>query len=555
MISTRLSAVMLPYRTIGPYITTRSASLSAIHRGLRRSERAQHGAPRSRSPPSRLTDRALGGASSDRQRSKLRKKLSRKEEEEADEDSGRQTRRKRFTDPSSDFGKGSLVYELKHGAFKDRLETFQRDKRAELKSYQVDRRSSSNFGSRRTQDSRDNGRDSNRDGGSWASNFASRRERPEYTDKSPTKRYQSSSTPRDNPRQRDDMTSTMRQARRTESAPPTTTIKYSTAASQFLYGKAVVKSALEQERRKLYRLYIQTGENRSDDQTLTRLAERKGVTIQRVPSSEQHVMDKISMGRPHNGYILEASPLPQPPVTGLGAVEQSPGRNGFHISLGHQTKEELDVNGSDTFVRRSSGKFTSKPFVLLLHEIMDPGNLGGILRTASYLGVDAVGITSRSSSSLTPVVLKSAAGAVEEIPIFRVDSPVAFLEASKQAGWRTYGAVAPPERKLAERHDGKFVSLNDVEASQPLRDSPCILVMGNEGHGLPKAVKVATDLELSVPRFVTSSCVDSLNVSVATGVLCHAFVRSATRDYKAPVPEAVTEESNESVSAEGEKMF
>lgn len=350
------------------------------------------------------------------------------------------------------------------------------------------------------------------------------------------------------------MTSTMRQARRTESA-PTTSIKYSTAASQFLYGKAVVKSALEQERRKLYRLYVQTGDNRSDDQTLTRLAERKGVTVQTVPSSEQHVMDKISMGRPHNGYILEASPLPQPPVTGLGAVEQTAGGNGFHISLGHQTKEELDVNGSDTFVRRSNSKSTSKPFVLLLHEIMDPGNLGGILRTASYLGVDAVGITSRSSSSLTPVVLKSAAGAVEEIPIFRVDSPVTFLEASKRAGWRAYGAVAPPERKLAERHDGKFVSLNDVEASQPLRESPCILVMGNEGHGLPKAVKVATDLELSVPRFVTSSCVDSLNVSVATGVLCHAFVRSATQNSKASPRDVMPEGRHEGVSDSDEKMF
>lgn len=324
-------------------------------------------------------------------------------------------------------------------------------------------------------------------------------------------------------------------------------IKYTTAASQFLYGRSVVKAALEQSRRKLYRLYVYGGTNRIDsayNATMTRLAERQGVPVTVVPNEEQRLMDKMSMGRPHNGFVLETSPLPQMPIDGLGALEETPSRLGFHVEIGHQTREEETINGTRTFVPRANN-VTPRPLVLLLHEILDPGNLGALLRTASYLGVDAVGITSRSSSTLTPVVLKSAAGAVEEITIFRVDSPTTFLEKSKAAGWKTYAAVAPPERKLAKKHGDKFVSIDAVEKSSPLDEHPCVLVLGNEGFGLPRPVKVAADYEVSVPRFIHNSCVDSLNVSVAAGLLCHAFVKGANKE-----PEAVKQSEPVSTAVE-----
>lgn len=305
------------------------------------------------------------------------------------------------------------------------------------------------------------------------------------------------------------------------------TIKYTTAASQFLYGKSVVKAALEQARRQLYHLYIYGGENRADNKdntTISRLAGKRGVPITIVPNEDQRLMDKMSQGRPHNGFVLETSPLPQLPITALGPLEETPSRLGFHVNLGHQTREDEEVNGKDTFVKRSSN-VTAKPFVLLLNEIIDPGNLGALLRTASYLGVDAVGITDRNSSSLTPVVLKSAAGAVEEITIFSVASPVKFIEDSRKSGWKSYAAIAPPDRKLVRRHGNKFISTEDIERQSPLANDPCILILGNEGYGLSREMKVAADYELSVPRFIQESCVDSLNVSVAGGLLCHAFVR------------------------------
>ncbi|KAK4075384.1 uncharacterized protein Triagg1_4505 [Trichoderma aggressivum f. europaeum] len=504
-----------------PLQISRPATLSAIHRGVRRSERVQFGDQyRDRGSSDRgrsdgLTRRALDGAASPRQQQKLRKKLGRKAAEEEDEESGKETRRKRFLNPESDYGKKSLVYQLKHGAFKDQAAALVQEPVRPLPYQRLE-----TSPRRRTEPSR----------------YASERsERLPYSDRRSDRRSVGRSTgrPSDRPRPFDrrddfDMDVETPQPRERRNQMMAMNIKYTTAASQFLYGKSVVKAALEQGRRKLYKLFIYGGENRKDSKdnaVITRLAERRGVPITIIPNEDQRLMDKMSMGRPHNGFVLETSPLPRLPVKSLGRLEETLGKLGFHVELDHQSKEEEDINGQDAFIPRKNNN-APKPFVLLLNEILDPGNLGGILRTASYLGVDAVGITNRSSSTLTPVVLKSAAGAVEEITIFSVDSPVSFIEESRKAGWKTYAAVAPPDPKLAQRHGDKFISTATVESEQPLASHPTILVLGNEGHGLSKPIKVAADYELSVPYFVQNSCVDSLNVSVAAGLLCHAFVRA-----------------------------
>ncbi|OAQ62076.1 RNA methyltransferase [Pochonia chlamydosporia 170] len=513
----------------------RFASLSSIHRGLRRSERVQFGDSR----PSRIrsdgqyqnygrigrTTKALDGAASRRQQQKLRKKLDRKASEaEDEEDEGRQTRRKRFLDPEFSFGKKSLVYQLKHGSLKDTaaaldLQDPVRPRRADGNDRLVPR-------SFRNVQSRPH-----------PSNFHERRSR----------------TTKDEDGAIDDATA---RPRRRGMMPMT--IKYTTAASQFLYGRSVVKAALQQGRRQLYNLYVYGGDNRrdaKDNDSMINLAKSRGVPVTIVPNEDQRLMDKMSMGRPHNGFVLETSPLPQLPVKSLGKLEESPSKLGFNIELVHQTAEQKTINGENTFISKVNNS-AAKPFVLLLHEILDPGNLGALLRTASYMGVDAVGTTSRYSSALTPVVLKSAAGAAEEVTIFTVDSPVEFLEDSRAAGWKTYAAVAPPEKKLLKIHGDKFISTNDIERNNPLDQHPCILVLGNEGHGLPRQVKVAADFELSVPRFMQGGSVDSLNVSVAAGLLCHTFVnRSATKDDDGLAQNMGESKPKEDVVNGGEALF
>ncbi|EFY89685.1 hypothetical protein J3458_005478 [Metarhizium acridum] len=497
----------------------RCASLSSIHRGLRRSERAQFGESRSWTAThddkshnlSRVgrTTKALGGAASKRQQQKLRKKLDRKASETGDEDDvGRQTRRKRFLDPEFSFGKRSLVYQLKHGPLKDTAASLDLEQPVRPRRFHANDKLPSR---------------NSRDLQSYPRSLNPQKQRSRIEN-----------------REDDSIQDAVARPRRRAMLPMT--IKYTTAASQFLYGRSVVKAALQQGRRQLYKLYVYGGENRrgfDDNDAIINLAKARGVPVTIVPNEDQRLMDKMSMGRPHNGFVLETSPLPQLPVKALGSLEESPSKLGFHIELVHQTMEQKAINGENTFVPKANNSAT-KPLVLLLHEILDPGNLGALLRTASYMGVDAVGITSRNSSALTPVVLKSAAGAAEEVTIFTVDSPVEFLKGSRAAGWKTYAAVAPPESKLLKIHGDKFISTDYVEQTSPLDQHPCVLVLGNEGHGLPRQVKVAADFELSVPRFVQGSSVDSLNVSVAAGLLCHTFVKGSARNKNRvnQIPEA-----------------
>ncbi|KAM5352437.1 hypothetical protein ACJ41O_005160 [Fusarium nematophilum] len=513
----------------------------------------------------RAVDSAKSGTRSWRQEQKLRKKLRKKQEEKIAKEEAvaegrvRQTRRKRFTDPNNDFGKHSMVYKLKYGELKDVAASLPiqefvkprsfRQTRQERRFDPLDRDAGSTENSIRTERRFDR---LNRNAGSTENSIRNERRldrldrdfgstentiRTERRFGRPDRDARSRQAPDRAQRWNDQgadsaEASSQKRGRKKEMMPMT--IKYTTAASQFLYGRSVVKAALEQGRRKLYNLYIYGGENRVDNKDntiMTRLAEKHGIPITIVPTEQQRLMDKMSMGRPHNGFVLEASPLPQMPVRSLGKLEETAVRLGFHVELDFQTKEEEAINGTDSFIRRANDVMP-KPFVLLLNEIMDPANLGGILRTASYLGVDAVGITNRGSSTLTPVALKSAAGAVEEISLFTVDDPLRFVEESRKAGWKTYASVAPPDRKLVRIHGDKFVSTDAIEAKSPLNEHPCLLVLGNEGHGLPKPLKLAADYELSVPRFVQGSCVDSLNVNVAAGLLCHSFVKETLAEEK-----------------------
>ncbi|EXL56650.1 hypothetical protein FOCG_04186 [Fusarium oxysporum f. sp. radicis-lycopersici 26381] len=513
-----------------------------------------------------------------RQEQKLKKKLRKKEEEKKEREEreelgiGRRTRRRRFADPENEFGNRSFVHRMKYGDLKevaDNLNVKQPVRPRSFPEAQKERTFGSRDGDndvarherherhepsnekfeklnqqfnrsiRRPEDPQQRfGRFDRQD---RQSNISGRSSNGEFDgsqrrfDRSQPSDFRHDNARQDRQNDQGDDSVDVKRGKKKEMM--AMTLKYTTAASQFLYGRSVVKAALEQNRRKLYNLYIHANENRkynTDTVTLTRMAKKLNVPIKIVPPEEQRIMDKMSMGRPHNGFVLEASPLPQIPIKSLGNLEESPGRLGFHVDLDHQTKEEATINGTDTFIRRSNDVMP-KPFVLLLNEIVDPGNLGGIIRTASYLGVDAVGITNRGSSTLTPVVLKSAAGAVEEVSLFAVDDPVKFIQDSQKAGWKSYAAVAPPDRKLVRKHGSKFVSTDTIEAQSPLNEHPCLLILGNEGYGLSKPIKVAADYELSVPRFVQGSCVDSLNVSVAAGLLCHSFVKEPVTVAPQPV--------------------
>ncbi|QSZ31566.1 hypothetical protein DSL72_001133 [Monilinia vaccinii-corymbosi] len=334
-------------------------------------------------------------------------------------------------------------------------------------------------------------------------------------------------------------------------------IPYTTPASEFLYGTSVVEAALSaraRKGRKLYKLYIYKGEDRQNaerDGVVTRLARIKGVEVVSVEGFDWlRTLDKMSQGRPHNGYILEASPLPRLPVLSLGEVTEQKDSATISLTLDHQSREEIEINGTDTTLEVHQDFTARKPLVLLLDSIVDPQNLGALLRTAAFMGVAAVAISTRNSASFTPVVFKASAGAIETMELLSVNKPSGFIKDSQTAGWKIYAAIAPPAPRNADSRymwpapSTEFVWTHNLQ--DPLREDPCILMIGGEGEGLRKNLKDLADVHLSIKGASKRGKLDSLNVSVATGILCDAFMRQ--------MPKRTVEEAVQEVEEEMEKL-
>ncbi|KAI9712195.1 MAG: hypothetical protein M1812_006929 [Candelaria pacifica] len=306
---------------------------------------------------------------------------------------------------------------------------------------------------------------------------------------------------------------------------PPLAIPYSTPASEFLYGTSVVTAALLARSRKLYKLYIYDGENRevaARDSAIYQLGLKAHVDVRHVVGDWIRMLDKMSTGRPHNGYILEASPLPKLPVTSLHRVSQSD--RFFDVQLDHQSREEEAINGRDNrFIYRKNQEQKDRyPFVLLLDEILDPGNLGAILRSAFFLGVDAVAISTRNSAPFSPVMLKASAGASENIRILSVTKPAMFMLESINNGWQFYAAALPDDK------DSSRPYLSTSNLPHLLTQHPCVLMLGGEGEGLRSNLRKKATSDVGIEGKMAKVGVDSLNVSVAAGILCEAFLRKGS---------------------------
>lgn len=151
-----------------------------------------------------------------------------------------------------------------------------------------------------------------------------------------------------------------------------------------------------------------------------------------------------------------------------------------------------------------------KPFLIICDEIEDPHNLGAIIRTAEATGVHGVIIPERRSASLNATVAKAACGALEYVPVARVTNIANTIDALKQRGVWVFGADM----------DGDDYTRTDF-------DTPCALVIGNEGKGIGALTAKKCDAILSLPML---GKINSLNASVAAGILMYEVVRSRKAD-------------------------
>jgi len=145
------------------------------------------------------------------------------------------------------------------------------------------------------------------------------------------------------------------------------------------------------------------------------------------------------------------------------------------------------------------------PFVIILDGIEDPHNLGAIIRTANQAGAHGVIIPKRRACGLTAAAVKASAGAVNYVPVVKVTNITQTMEELKERGmWFACADM-----------DGDVMYKSNLTGSLGI-------VIGNEGEGVSRLVKEHCDFTVSIPMYGN---IDSLNASVALGVLAYEAVR------------------------------
>ena len=145
------------------------------------------------------------------------------------------------------------------------------------------------------------------------------------------------------------------------------------------------------------------------------------------------------------------------------------------------------------------------PFIFILDNIEDPHNLGAIIRTANLAGAHGVIIPKRRAAGLTATVARTSAGALNYTPVAKVTNITATIEELKKEGlWFVCADMG-----------GEVMYNLDLKGAIGL-------VIGNEGEGVSRLVREKCDFVASIPM---KGDIDSLNASVAAGVLAYEIVR------------------------------
>lgn len=145
------------------------------------------------------------------------------------------------------------------------------------------------------------------------------------------------------------------------------------------------------------------------------------------------------------------------------------------------------------------------PFVVILDEITDPHNLGAIIRTADAAGAHGVIIPKRRAASLTAIVSKTSSGALEYVPVARVNN------------------ISKEIEKLKKR--GLWIACADMKGTEYFKadlKGAIGIVIGNEGEGVSRLVKESCDYSAKIPMYGN---IESLNASVAASLLMYEVVR------------------------------
>ena len=217
------------------------------------------------------------------------------------------------------------------------------------------------------------------------------------------------------------------------------------------------------------RLLLANGQQEGSIKEIIALAKEEHIVITYVERSK---LDKVAGNIKHQGVVAYVPPIDYVPLIDL-----------------------LD----------SVSEKDRAPFLVLLDELEDPHNLGALLRTADSAGVDGIIIPKRRSCSLSSIVAKVSAGAVEYVPVSRVGSMTQALRLLKKKGYWIAGADV----------GGTIYTKADLTGA-------LALVIGSEGHGIGRLIKEECDFIVSLPM---QGHLSSLNAAVAGSILMYEAMR------------------------------
>lgn len=239
-------------------------------------------------------------------------------------------------------------------------------------------------------------------------------------------------------------------------------------AQEFVFGWHAVDAVLQRDPGRFQQVWIQTGREDRKVHAITEALDQLGVKWQVVHRKE---LDARVSGV-HQGIVAQVAPSREWQENDLVAA----------------------IDGWD------------KPFLLILDGVTDPHNLGACLRSADAAGVQAVVVPKDKSASLNATVRKVACGAAESVPLVRVTNLARFMRTIQDAGVWIIGTAGESDATL---YQADF-------------RGPVALVMGAEGKGMRRLTREHCDALINIPM---RGQVDSLNVSVATGVCLYEALR------------------------------
>ncbi|MBX9587574.1 MAG: 23S rRNA (guanosine(2251)-2'-O)-methyltransferase RlmB [Gammaproteobacteria bacterium] len=239
-------------------------------------------------------------------------------------------------------------------------------------------------------------------------------------------------------------------------------------SNNVIYGIHAIQAKLKRSPGSVQKIYVLAGKRSVRLESLVGQAKGLQIGISELSRDE---LDKMVQGGVHQGVVASVRAISSSVVT-------------------------LD----DVYEK------TEKLFLLVLDGVQDPHNLGACLRVADAAGVDAVIAPKDNAVSLTPTVRKVASGAAETVPYIQVTNLARTLQELKDRGIWLYGAAGEAEDTIFDKK----------------LERPLAIVMGAEGKGLRRLTRDHCDFLVKIPM---EGSVDSLNVSVATGICCFEVVR------------------------------